>query len=1134
MQKYKKNRSVLPMDFRENIILKPLVMKLSIAVPLLLATSLSTYASSFGQSINLKKNKASLETLLRDIQKQSGYNILYKESLLPKKRTADVKFINAPLESVLDELLSKYQIVYKIVDKNIILSKAANTAHEAIEGKITAVQQKIVKGKILDAKGVPLANATVNEVGAVNRTSTLEDGSFTLSVSGNTPTLHVSMVGYQAIDYKVTSNENIEIRLQQTVTSMEEVVIVGYGTQKASTVTGSIVDVKGDVLDRAPVMNVTNTLAGRLPGLVATTTSGEPGSDNSTLRIRGANTLGDNSPLIVVDGIANRSIERLNPQDIESVTILKDASAAIYGSQAANGVILVTTKKGKSGKPQVSLTHNQGWSQPTVIPKMADAAEYAQMLNEIGLYAGQKPKYSEEELALFRSGTDSWKYPNTDWFAATFHAAAPQHKTALNITGGSEYLNYYISGGYDKQDAIYKNSATKFNQYNFRSNLNGKFNDYIKYGVNAALREYNRNYPTRSAADIFGMILRGKPNMHAYWPTGQNGPDIEYGNNPVVITTNQTGYDRNKTMMLESRANLEITVPGIEGLSVSGNVAYDRTLQSDKLWQTPWTLYNWDGKSVDNNGTPILVAGLKGFTAPQLRQDFDTKNLLTLNALIRYERNLGEKHHFNGLLGLEKIKGDNMEFYAFRKYYVSAAIEELFAGGDAEKDNSGQSAMQARLNYFGRLNYDFDNKYLLEFLWRYDGSYKFPSNKRFGFFPGVSGGWRLSNETFWQPIKSVISDLKLRASWGQTGNDRIDDYQFMSSYGFLTGASNVYVFNGTQENKVLNELRIPNPNVTWEVANQSNFGLDAKFLNNKLTLTAEYFYNIRTNILWNRNASVPATSGLTLPKENIGEVTNKGFELQLGYADQANGFHYAVNGNIATNHNRIRFWDETPGIPDYQQSTGRPMNAKLYYNEIGIFRDQAAVDAYPHWAGARPGDIIFEDVNKDGKIDGLDRVRSEKTELPTLTGGFNIDLSYKGFYTSLFFQGAAGAIRNNYYEMQGEAGNYLKQNVEGRWTADNPDASKPRTWNRYNEYWRSNDNTYWLQSSNYVRLKNFEFGYNFSEDICKKLRLTRLQLYFSGQNLLTWTKVKDFDPETTAATAYPLNRVYNLGLSLTF
>lgn len=1011
-------------------------------------------------------------------------------------------------------------------------SNYASLSHKEFLEIRGLVPQSEIRGQIVNSQSQPMAGVTISNLRTKLSAQSDENGNFLIAGRAG-DNLLVQFLGY-ADQTIVASSGTMRINLETTDEAIDEVVVVGYGTQKASTVTGSIVDVKGDVLSRAPVVNLSNTLAGRLPGLVAVSRSGEPGSDNATLRIRGANTLGNNDPLIVVDGIANRSLERINPQDIESVTVLKDASAAIYGSQAANGVILVTTKKGVSGKPQIKVSHNQAFTKPTVIPEVLDAATYVEMLNEISKYAGQSPKYSADEIELFRNGSDPWGHPNTDWYKATFNEVAPQHQTNLTINGGSEYINYFISGAYDKQNAIYKNTATKFSQYNFRSNLNGKLNDYIKYGVNVAMREVNRNYPTRSASDIFVMLRRGKPNMQAYWPTGENGPDIEYGNNPVVVTTNQTGYDRNKAMTLESRANIDISIPWVEGMTLSGNVAFDRTVQNNKLWKTPWYLYNWDGKTVDQAGNPVLVRGQKGFTGPELTQDFANNDLLTLNSLLRYERKFAENHNFNGLVGVERITGSVMSFEAFRKFFVSTALEELFAGGDAEKNNSGRSSQQARLNYFGRLNYDYANKYLFEFLWRYDGSYKFPSAKRFGFFPGVSLGWRVSNEKFWESIKPVVSDLKLRGSWGQTGNDRIDDYQFLSSYGFLTGASDLYVFNESVEQKVLNELRIPNPKVTWEVANQSNVGIDAKFLENKLSLTAEYFYNIRTNILWNRNASVPNSTGLTLPRENIGEVTNKGLEFQIGYQDAVNDFQYGVSANVATNKNRIRFWDETPGVPEYQMSTGRPMNADLYYRSIGVFKDAAALDAYPHWAGARPGDIKFEDVNNDGKIDGLDRVRMDKTDLPTLTGGLNIDLGYKGFYTSIFFQWATGALRNNYYEMQGEVGNFLLQDVEGRWTEDNIDAQKPRIWNRYSEYWRSNQNTYWLQNSDYVRLKNLEFGYSFPQEWCQKLRLSGIQVYFTGQNLLTFTKVKDFDPETTSATAYPLNKVYNFGLTLNF
>lgn len=988
-------------------------------------------------------------------------------------------------------------------------------------------------GVVKDIQNQPLIGVNVVEKGTTNGTVTDLEGQFTLSVSPDA-TIVYSYIGFVPQELPVNNSSFMEVVLVEDTELLEELVVVGYGTQKQATITGAISTLDGRELTSVPTANLTNSLVGKIPGLVVMTRSGEPGSDGSTLRIRGANTLGDNSPLVVVDGISNRDLQRLDPNDIESITVLKDASAAIYGSKAANGVILVTTKRGKQGRPQVQFSYNEGRSTPTVIPQSIDAATYLEVLNEISMYQGQAPKYSDEEIENYRRGEDPWLYPNTDWFAETFRSSAPQRNANLSISGGQEYLTYFISAGTTFQDAIYKNSATNYKQQNIRLNLNGKLNDYVSYGMDVSALFQNRNYPTRSAGDIFNMLRRGKPNMHAYWPNGMNGPDIEYGNNPVVITTSQTGYDRNKRTDLLLGANVEVKIPWIEGLSLRGNAAVDNQYINDKLWQIPWYLYSWDGTSRDDAGEPVLVEGKKGFVNPQLTQEMKQNSNITLNGLLNYEQTFQEDHNFKALLGMERYSGDYMNFSAFRKNYVSPALDELFAGGDAEKDNNGSSSVEERMNYFGRINYDYQNKYLLEFVWRYDGSYIFPEDGRFGFFPGVSLGWRISEEPFWEELRNSVSYMKIRGSWGQTGNDRIAAYQYLSSFGYVTGSTNIYVFNGNMESKMLQELRIPNQNVTWEVANQSNIGFDAQLLDGKLGFNADYFYNLRTNILWTRNASVPGSTGLTLPRENIGEVENQGFEFVISYGDRISDFSYDLSLNLNFNKNKILFWDETPGIPEYQQSTGRPMNANLYYKAIGIFRDQAHLDSYPHWGGARPGDVIFEDVNGDGTIDGLDRIRSEKTDLPTHVGGFNIDLEYKNVYTSLFFQWATGAVRYDYFDMQGEAGNFLKRDVEGRWTENNIDAEKPRIWNRYFEYWRGNNNTYWLQNADYMRLKNVELGYNFPTSMVQKMSLQAARIYFTGSNLLTFTGIKDFDPETTSPTAYPLNKIYNIGVSLTF
>jgi len=994
-------------------------------------------------------------------------------------------------------------------------------------------QQVTVKGTITDAStGETMAGVNIRVKETTIGTISDLNGEYLIpSAVDQNAILVFSFIGYVTQEVAVAGKTVINVALAPEVKGLEEVVVIGYGTTKRATLTGSISAVDGDKLTASPSINISNSLAGRLPGLVVVTRSGEPGADNATLRIRGSNTLGNNSPLIVVDGIANRALVGIDPADIETMTILKDASAAIYGAQAANGVILITTKRGLEGKPEISITLNQGLSMPTVLPKMADAATYAQMVNEVHSYRGRPPQYTAEEIQKYRDGSDLWLYPNTDWFAETYKAASMQNSVNFLLTGGSDRLKYFFSAGYKYQDGNYKKSATNYSQINFRSNIDGKITDNIKLSIDFSGRQENRNYPTRSSSTIFASAMRSFPTMPAYWPNGLPGPDIERGENPVVMATSATGYDKGKRYIMESNMKLNITIPWIKGLSVNGNVSIDKSFENDKLWQTPYYLYGWDRQTYDEYGQPVLIKGAKYYSEPRLRQDMSEGLRTTLNALINYDRTFTGAHNIKLLAGVEGVESKSMNFWAFRRYYVSTAAQQLFAGGAEEKDNNGSASESARLNYFGRVNYNYLEKYMAEFVWRYDGSYIFPAEGRFGFFPGISLGWRISEEGFWEENIPFINYFKIRGSWGQTGNDRIEEFQYLSTYGFTTP----YVFNNNLEVKTLNELRIPNENITWEVANQTNIGFDAQLFGDRITLSADYFYNLRTNILWRRNASVPQTTGLTLPRENIGEVVNQGFEYEVGYKNSIGYFTYQVSVNGAYQKNRIKFWDETPGVPEYQQSTDRPINAPLYYQAIGVFKDQAAVDAYPHWTNARPGDIIFEDVNKDGEINDLDMVRMYKTDLPTFTGGIDINLAYKNFYAGLLFQGSAGAT-TFHYSNSGLFGNFLQQDAEGRWTEDNPNATKPRAWNFSEEYWMADytiNNTYFLRSTDYIRLKNVEIGYNLPSTINNKLGIKGFRIYFNGINLLTLTKLEDYDPETNTYAGYPPVKVFNVGISLT-
>jgi TonB-linked SusC/RagA family outer membrane protein len=1102
-------------------------------------------------------NMISLKEAVTQLKNFYKVKIAYQKGLLDNKTISAVDFkkiSTTSAESALSQIFMGFALGYKKTGENqfslFALTSDPGMAptlpiEQPFKDETSVEMDKEVKsenavtkvgGLVKDPKGNGIFGVSVKLKAAGSGTTTDLNGKYNISVPGD-GILIFSHIGFVSQEAAVNNRTTINIILEDQNENLGDVVVVGYGSQKKATTTGSISTVSGDKLMAAPAINFTNSLAGRLPGLTVVGTSGEPGRDNPIIRIRGSNTLGDNSPLIVVDGIQNRDINRLNPSDIESVTILKDASAAIYGAQAANGVILITTKRGSLGKPEITLNLNQGWNQPTVVPKMASAATYATMIDEIDSYRGNPPTYTTDEIQKFRDGSDPWLYPNTDWFGEVFKKTAKQNYANMSVSGGTDAMKYFISGGFNYQDGIYKNSATNYSQADFRSNIDGKISDNIRLSVDVVGRQEAGNFPVYSTNQIFSSLITGgagsggRPTQVAKYPGDKPNAGFINGLNPVVMGTNIPGYDNEKTYSFLSNAKLTINIPWIKGLSLTGNASYDKIFNYGKRWVKPFDLYSWDRTTVDAQNLPVVTTGKFGPSPdPQLTQSAgDAQNVL-LNGLINYQFSITQKHNVKVMAGVEKITGSTLNFSAFRRGFVSAAIDQLFAGSDQQKNNTGSASQLARLNYFGRVNYDYLQKYLLEFVWRYDGSYIFPDRGRFGFFPGVSAGWRVSEEKFWKDKLAFVNYFKIRGSWGKTGNDRIAPYQYLSSYGF---SADPYVFNQNLEVKTLAELRIGNPNVTWEVAKQSNIGVDGQLLNGKFSFSADYFHNLRSNILWHRNASVPVSTGLVLPVENIGEVLNHGFEFQVGYNDKIGSFTYGISVNGSSAHNKIKFWDETPGVPDYQKSTGKPMFSGLYYNAIGIFKDQAAVDAYPHWTGARPGDIIFEDVNKDKVIDGKDLVRNPKTEVPTFTGGFSIDLGYKNFFASLFFQGAAGAVKS-YVINSGKIGNFLQSSAEGRWTVDNPNASKPRTWDGAGEYWSTSvNNTYWLVDNNYLRLKNMQVGYNIPGALITRIGLSQCAVFFTGLNLVTFTKSKSFDPETIGNT-YPLNKVYNLGLRVSF
>jgi TonB-linked SusC/RagA family outer membrane protein len=454
-----------------------------------------------------------------------------------------------------------------------------------------------------------------------------------------------------------------------------------------------------------------------------------------------------------------------------------------------------------------------------------------------------------------------------------------------------------------------------------------------------------------------------------------------------------------------------------------------------------------------------------------------------------------------------------------------------FGADNLSKTNNGSQWDRARLNYFGRVNYAYKDRYLMEFVWRYDGSQIFDPDYRFGFFPGVSAGWVISEEGFMSGA-SWVSRLKLRGSYGELGNDRIDPYQYLALFEF----GGKYIFNETTDTKSIRPLVVPNEQVTWEVAKNTDIGIDATLFKGKVNLVFDVFKNVRSGILLPGSGQYPYTSGITPPDENIGEVENKGFDMSLSYngtIGQNATWSIGFNGGYAEN--KILFWDEEPGNLEWQQSTGKPMGTDLYYNAIGIFKDQAAVDAYPHWPGAKPGDVIFEDVSGDGEITADDRVRRDESNFPKFVGGITLGFTWKNFDLSILMQGATGAEQYVFLS-SGEFGNYLQEFFDERWTAENPDSKGPRVYNREDQYWASNRNTHFLKSTDYLRAKNVKLSYTLPQPMLSKVGIKYTQVYLSGMNLITWDSFDVFDPENESSTlsAYPQRRLFNLGLNLTF
>ena len=998
-----------------------------------------------------------------------------------------------------------------------------------------------VEGKVLEEGGSPLPGVNVIVKGTSVGTTTDAQGGFALSVPNQDAVLVFSFIGYKSQEVPVGSQSTFEIRLIADIETLSEVVVVGYGETKKESLTSAITSVKGKELVKSPQQNISNSFAGRISGVVASTSSGEPGYDNSRLLIRGQSTVGNNAPLVVIDGVANRigGLERLDPNDIESVSVLKDASAAIYGAQAANGVILITTKRGTKGKPVLSFSMNQGFVKPTRLPEMANSPTYAQILNEIQYYnnpsGGLNQIYSAENIQKFGDGSDPVNYPNTDWVDAVMRPVSLQSQQNLSLNGGGENITYFVSLGRRHQEGIYKNTNLDVEQWNLRINLDIKLSDNFKIGVDLAGRDEKKVFPTEGAGNIFRATYRTYPTLPVYYPGDLPSAGLEGGNNPVIIATDKTGFDQQPLTVLNSLINFEYKLPFIEGLAVKGFFAQDQSFGSRKLFRKPWVAY------VPNTSTtPTTYDPRKyGPVTPELTERDTTSMLRTINLSLNYEKTIG-KSFLKAFVAYEQNEIKGRYFETFRRGFLSDQIPEIDLGGSApeESSNKGNSKRATRRNYFGRVSYDYDQKYLVEVQFRYDGSSNFPKGNEYGFFPSASVGWRMSEESWFEV--DAINNLKIRASYGLLGNDRINPFQYLNSFTLRNGA---YVIDGTPV-PTFGVFQLANPDITWETAKKLDIGIELGFLQ-RFTLELDYFNELRTDLLIPRTGSIPYVSGIVneygkppiIPAENIGEVKNSGVEVQLGYNQTVGDFNINLNGNFTYNKSEAIFLDDAAGIPEYQKRIGSPLGSQLLYHAIGVFQTAEDLAAYPKLPGNQLGDLIYEDVNQDGQINANDRVREDLSNVPQIIYGFGAGITYKNFDLSLLLQGQARVVQYVLPE-SGSVGNYFNSWAENRWSPNNTSGTYPRVDTRTSSSINGglNKNDFWLYNTSFLRIKNVELGYNLPVGIAEKAKLSGARIYVNAFNLATFSKVKDFDPEGRSESAqfYPQQQIFNVGVNLKF
>lgn len=1090
--------------------LKKFLNIMRISTLLLFVCIFASYASDLSSQtakVNIANTRMTIGDFIKQVEKETGYMFVYNKGEIDANRTVSLKKGNNTVGDCLNRIFDGTGVSFVFDDGYVVLTK-----HSQTQAAVSQQSGKLVKGAVTDESGLSVIGANVFIKGTTVGTITDMEGNFSLEVPSDNDILVISYIGYVEQQIPVKNRKNWSIVLKEDAQNLDEVVVVGYGTQRKGNIATAVTTIKSDVLQNRPVQTVGEALQGQIPGL-SVTAKGAPG-ESPKLQLRGSSVLkSDNSsePLVLVDGVP-ADFNFLNPEDIESINVLKDAaSSAIYGSRAANGVLLITTKRGKMGKPTFRYNGSVGVNTPMYMPQSISSAEYARIKNEAERNMGRVPIYTDEDISKFANGTDLNRYPNTNWLdLAIQNSVTTRH--GLEASGGTEKVRYLVSAGVDHQTGIFPN--TQQNVFNVRSSTDISITK--KFGISFDIRYQLRDMDAlNNQEDIYKQLIQADPTMVAYYTDGSYGYNPGFFTNPLVPL-----YEGGQkyTNRHEASGIFKLDYEIIDGLKFTGIANVKYTFKNEESRARKVFYKNYFTQEVFENGENSFSD----------RRDYNA--YYNLQALLNYKKSFGI-HNLDILAGYQQESENSDWLKGARSGYPTDIIWELNPGPKDNWSNDGNGEHWALASFIGRINYDYDNKYILSLSMRSDASSRFAKGSRWSTFPSVAAAWRISQESFMKGIRSWLDDLKIRASWGQTGSATglglYPSYTLISTGGLI--------LNNTYQ-QIASLKTIGNQELTWEHSDMLNLGLDVKVLNSRLNFTGEYYIKNTKDILL--EMPVPLEYGFGKPNMNVGEVRNKGWELSLSWNDRINDFGYSISGNLSDNRNEVVDLGDTgpwKGSNTYTE-VGLPFNSIYGYESMGLFQsDEEVANAPFQNSNTAAGDIRYKNQNGDDKIDANDRVVIGDPN-PHFLYGVNLGFDYKNFDLNMFFQGIGQkdrVIMDNFVRPFYDSS--IFEHHLDYWTPENTGAKYPRILNKDDGTHNYQQSDYWMINAGYFRMKNLQIGYTIPREILRPAGFDRVRVYFSANNLFT---VSDFvpgmDPESEKSVSYPFARTYSFGLNVQF